>query len=122
MRFVVAIPTPPSANRLHRNGVTRDGKPGRYKTSAYSAWADPVENLMRAAWIGAGKPRFARGYSIDVDAGVRNTRDLDNLAKPILDRLVAALELPDDRWCDRVQVSRAKDRDDCLVTISGEAA
>ena len=112
----VSLPVPPSANACWRNG--RGGK-GRFRTDVYKAWAMEAAMIARAAWRDQGSPVIERGYQVIVRAGIDHKRDLDNLAKPIIDVLGPAMDLPNDRWCDRVELSREGSKGRVFVTVIG---
>lgn len=91
----VALPYPPSANRLWRAVKGRN-----IKSAEYRAW---LLDAVRAA-------RGATGQSITgpyclvivVDRPDRRRRDLGNIEKPISDALVAAGLVRDDSDCQRI--------------------
>ena len=110
------LPLPPSANACWRNGR---GGVGRYRTDVYKAWIGEAELLARSKWARHGKPAFGKGYTVTISAGMNRRRDLDNLAKPIIDTLGAAIDLPNDRWCDRIEMDRQGPDGRVVVTIIG---
>ena len=80
---------PPSLNNAFVNG-----KKGRFKSSAYKGWQGFAQTELRrqAGWHVPGKVTIRILYSrADTKA------DLDNLIKPVLDLLVAAGRISDDR-------------------------
>lgn len=81
---------PPSTNSLTFNAKWG----GRAKTDKYAAW------LRSAGWeLEAQKPQaFSGDVAVEIWANKPNKRkrDLDNLAKPILDLLVAHRVIDDD--------------------------
>lgn len=92
---VLALPYPPSANRLWR------AVKGRNIISAeYREWKD------RAGWeVRSQRPRGIVGrYVLTITATPpdRRHRDIDNLAKPISDCLVQSGVLADDSQCKRI--------------------
>ncbi len=109
------LPLPPSANACWRNGK---GGRGRYRTDVYKRWIADAKMLAIAS-LPVPAPVFAPGYSVKVSVGMNRLRDLDNIAKPIIDTLVVALGLPDDRWCDRIELDREGPMGRAYVTIIG---
>jgi crossover junction endodeoxyribonuclease RusA len=87
------LPWPPSANRIWRNVP---GK-GTLKSSEYRTW---LAGAMGAIAAEARKqPSTVKGrfhVAIVADRPDRRRRDLDNLAKPILDALTASAVIEDD--------------------------
>lgn len=80
---------PPSLNNLFLNV-----KKGRIKSPEYASWQVRAVLQLRkqAAWHVPGKIRVRLSF------GRRDTRaDLDNLIKPVLDLLMAAGRIADDR-------------------------
>ncbi|WP_423415544.1 RusA family crossover junction endodeoxyribonuclease [Hyphomicrobium sp. B1] len=87
--FRLTLPLPPSANALFANIRGH----GRVRTYAYRKWSDV------AGWtIRVERPRkFLGPVSIEIRAGIpRRRRDLDNLAKPVIDALVSFDVIVDD--------------------------
>lgn len=95
---MLTLPFPPSANRIWRNVYGRT-----LKSESYRVW-------MRAA-IGAiaiGRPTVVSGpfhVSILADRPDKRRRDLDNLAKPILDALKCAAVIDDDHLAQSISLS-----------------
>ena len=80
---------PPSLNNAFVNGAK-----GRFKSPAYKAWAWVAQADLRkqSGWHVPGRVRVCIAISrADTKA------DLDNLIKPVLDILVAAGRIADDR-------------------------
>ncbi|WP_292229389.1 RusA family crossover junction endodeoxyribonuclease [Brevundimonas sp.] len=86
----LTIPAPPSVNGLFANS-----KRGRFKTPAYKAW------IAEAAWtIREQYPDPVAGRVV-VIIGVERASlmaDIDNRCKAVLDLLVKAKVIDDDRW------------------------
>lgn len=110
--LTIVMDLPPSTNHLFRNVAGR----GRVNTSAYLAWVVTAGLKVREAVAEAGRPAISGRWWIIIKADARN-RDLDNLAKPILDLLVAQQVVPDDRYCDRVTIEREADVFGAHVTV-----
>ena len=81
---------PPSLNNIFFN-VKRKG---RIKTPLYTAWLTKCHFELRkqCGWHVPGKTRIRMTYS-----RVQTKADLDNLQKPVLDLLVQAGRIADDR-------------------------
>ena len=80
---------PPSLNNLFING-----KKGRFKSPVYKDWATRATLHLRkqSGWHVPGRVRIRLTFNC-ADTRV----DIDNLGKPILDLLVAAGRIGDDR-------------------------
>ena len=96
-----ALPLPPSINnsfvQFTQRGVTR-----RVKSKDYARWQkNAVEHLIATA-----APVTAPRYSVNIDLGINYQSDIDNRVKPILDALVKAGMISDDRYIDSITVRR----------------
>lgn len=78
------IPIPPSANQMHRLFGNR-----HHITKAYFDWLKTVAELIERADIAKRSEGQKTGIAIVIQGGKGFTkaRDLDNVAKPILDAL-----------------------------------
>ena len=113
------LPIPPSANNLlvNANGNAR-GK-GRLKGLEYKGW------IERAGWelIAQGRPTIGEArLSVEIDAGLRRGRDLDNILKPLLDLLVRLKVIRDDSLIDDIRIRRTERDDKAWLTIRKIAA
>ena len=108
------ISTPPSANALFHNR-----KGGRFKTRAYTAW---IKGELLALTSQRAKPVGVRaGVSIKLPRKTRG--DCDNRIKPVLDLLVRAGILVDDRSDYVASVSISYDDVQmCHVCVTPEVA
>lgn len=107
---VCRVPAPPSANKLYEwgRGAARTGGGTRWqpvRSSEYRAWAGPAATVMRRGLAGAKLPPKTP-VEVRIYAQIAHTRDLDNLAKGLLDAMQAADILPDDRYVDRLTMVR----------------
>ncbi len=96
----VALPMPPSVNHLF---PTVNGR--RVASSEYKRW-------QRAAALGAHWPVYSEdqknriAWAVVIEArGMGHQRDLDNIAKPVLD-LIAAMTGLRDRYCNTIELTR----------------
>jgi len=106
----IELPCPPSTNHLY----IHHGH-GRHKSPKYKRWLKDVGYFCNLAPSLEDKP-----YQIAILANVDRKRDIDNLIKPILDAMVRAKVVADDRWCDRVTVERSVAVPEGQVRISWE--
>ena len=90
---------PPSANRLWRYV---GGKV--LKSREYRVWLDGAATVIQLK----AKGGIIEGpWKVFLDFyGMDRRRDVDNAIKPVLDALVAAGVVSDDRWCDFIAASR----------------
>lgn len=104
---VLDLPLPPSANALH---VTVRGR--RVRSARYTRWLRDVRWLMLRA------PTYGRStVEVAVAAPIDRRRDLDNVAKPLLDALVAHEVIRDDRMVDRLVLERVPGRGLARLTV-----
>lgn len=106
-----ALPLPPSINnafvQFTQGRVTR-----RVKSKDYAKWQkDAVSHLIETA-----APVTASRYSVNIDLGINYQSDIDNRVKPILDALVKAGMISDDRYIDTITVRRDQSIEGCVVT------
>jgi hypothetical protein len=102
--LAIVVPIPPSANRLTRNVRGR----GRVNTAAYIGWLEEAGHAVVMAWRAAGRPTFVPPLAVTLQLGLADRRrDAGNCLKPTEDMLVKSIPgLPDDRWNDRITVTR----------------
>lgn len=96
------LPWPPSANRLWRNVP---GK-GTLKSAQYRVWIAGAMGAIAA--VATQQPCMVKGpfrVSILADRPDRRRRDLDNLAKPILDALTASAIIEDDHLAASISLA-----------------
>jgi crossover junction endodeoxyribonuclease RusA len=95
MTVQLALPHPPSANRLWIRA-----KKGMRKSEEYCAW------LEKAGWLAKsqrpGKVLGAYKLSIHAPRPDRRHRDIDNIIKPISDLLQAIGVIESDHLCEMV--------------------
>ena len=97
--MIFTLPYPPSVNNLFLNVAGR----GRIITPKYKAWIDLCLWTLAARRLSPVKGRFA--ITINAVRPDRRKRDLDNLAKPILDVIVKAGLVDDDSLAQRITMA-----------------
>lgn len=99
----VTLPLPPSANRLFKRVLNRaSGR--RPLTEEYSRWRDAAGLMANRA--GLERLPAKRPVAVSIAMNVDRRSDVDNRCKATLDLLQAARILPDDRWVDRLTLTR----------------
>lgn len=96
------LPWPPSANRIWRNVP---GK-GTLKSREYRLWIASAMGSIAA--VAVSRPCMVKGpfhVTILADRPDRRRRDLDNLAKPILDVLTASAIIEDDHLAATISLA-----------------
>jgi len=122
IRQQVTMPPPPSTNNLYRTGRGHKGKAGRFKTTEYKRWQLIAGAAISRAGVEPIAPKTVLAVRIVVD--INRQRDIDNVAKPILDILQAKGTVPDDRYIDHLVVHRYRvdPVEHCRVMIWGRPA
>ena len=110
MTHNIDLPPPPSTNHLYAHHGSH-----RYKSPQYKRWLKDVGYFLNLSPSLDGKP-----YKVKILANVDRKRDIDNLVKPILDAMVRSQVVPDDRWCDYVEVERSLAPDKNMVRVTWE--
>jgi Holliday junction resolvase RusA-like endonuclease len=98
------LPLPPSANALFANA----GK-GRVKTAEYKSWIEEARWHVITQWRAAGKPEVgaATPMQLHIRLGLTDRRrDASNCTKALEDILARELPVPDDRYNDRITITR----------------
>lgn len=114
--LLLTTPWPPTGNTN-----VRHGNGGHYLTPAHKAFRAHV--AVNAVSIGVHRARLNGSLSVEIHATPpdKRARDLDNIAKPILDALQAAGVIESDRLVDRLMVRRIRPEQApgwCVVRIS----
>jgi Holliday junction resolvase RusA-like endonuclease len=113
----IALPLPPSLNNAFVTFVVK-GIVKRAKSKDYARWHDDAVKELKRSCAAVDAQR----YHVEIALGINYTSDIDNRIKPILDALVKAKVISDDRYVERLDVWRDKSRTDCLVTASAFVA
>jgi crossover junction endodeoxyribonuclease RusA len=106
---MILLPRPPSTNSLYFNR-----KGGRTKTPAYAAWCEEAGWMLKTQ-----RPEPVEGkveVEIRVEKRGKVKEDIDNRIKAVLDALVSAGVIGDDRAVWRVTAEWA-DIKDCQVEV-----
>jgi Holliday junction resolvase RusA-like endonuclease len=107
---------PPSVNELYtRNPIT--GR--RYPTVMLQLYQKRFGAAVNNADIWNDALPERTPFALSLRVNVNRKSDIDNRIKALMDCLVANSLVPDDRWCDRLTISR-----DCTikgVVIEAEA-
>lgn len=96
----LTIPAPPSVNKLFKSLMPRGGKPGgRAKTTEYKSWLKEAGWMVREQLACVGCDAVPGRVVITISVERESLlADIDNRCKAILDLLVEAKVIEDDRW------------------------
>lgn len=92
---MIQLPYPPSVNSIWKP----TGKGGIYKDAKARAWAMEASWLVRASGVKVRGPFI---FSLTAHRPDKRARDLDNLAKVVLDALQAGGAIENDSLCQAI--------------------
>lgn len=108
------LPMPPTTNNM----FSTDFKTKRRFTSkAYAAWKREAGDTLGAQYAAYGSPSVHRPVAVHIRLGINYQSDIANREKAITDLLVATLDMPDDRYIDRLLIERDPSVTGAVVTI-----
>lgn len=109
--FTLALPfLPPTGNRSVRLRGSRpytSPETIRFRRHVALQVATALEGWRI---VGPGQP-----YTLTIRMALSRRRDLDNAAKTLVDALHKARAIPDDNWCDRMDLIRDCTIEGCLI-------
>lgn len=110
------LPMPPTTNGLFAT-VSVKGKPRRITTREYKAWRLAAGDILGAQYAAYGSPPVHKPVALHIRLGINYQSDIANREKAITDLLVATLDMPDDRYIDRLVIERDQNVQGAVVTI-----
>jgi Holliday junction resolvase RusA-like endonuclease len=114
--FTVELPPPPSVNQAFRNVFRKKGKgPARVRTAEYTIWRNMAAQIL-AVKI-PKRCRVAGYFEVAINLPKKMRGDLDNRVKGILDALVTANLVDDDRFMEELHVCRRADQDFAVIIV-----
>lgn len=114
------LPMPPSTNGLFST-VTIKGKLRRLITRDYKAWKLAAAEALGPQYAAYGAPSVHRPVHLKIVLGMGYRGDIANREKAITDLLVANIDMPDDRYIERLVIERDQSIEGARVTIEGNA-
>lgn len=114
IKFTIELPCPPSANTIWRNvkGRTLKSKP-------YRTWLRVCDPILWNAYKDYEMITGPCAVWIEYQPSTGNFKDLDNVAKPILDLLQKAEVIENDRFVEILNLKRLQPKKGTnTVTIS----
>ncbi len=115
------LPMPPTTNKLFAN-VTIKGKARRITTREYKAWREVAGDALGAQYAAYGAPAVHRPVALTIRLNLNYQSDIANREKAITDLLVDKLDMPDDRYIERIVIERDQSVEGAVVTIEGSYA
>jgi hypothetical protein len=114
------LPMPPTSNSMFAT-VTIKGKPRRITTREYKAWRKLAGDALGAQYAAYGAPSVHKPVELHIRLNLNYQSDIANREKAITDLLVAGIDMPDDRYIERIVIERDRTVSAAVVTI-GEMA
>lgn len=114
------LPMPPSVNNLFSTIVIK-GKSRRIITREYKAWKAQAAAALAPQYAAYGGPAVHRPVHLKIALGMGYRGDIANREKAITDLLVEHVEMPDDRYIERITIERDQSVEGARVTIEGSA-
>lgn len=110
------LPMPPSVNGLY---ATFKGR--RIITREYKAWKVAAGEALGAQYAAYGAPAVHRPVALRIRLGLNYKSDIANREKALTDLLVATIDMPDDRYIERLVIERDQTITGAIVTVEGSA-
>lgn len=108
------LPMPPSANNLF---ATDFRTKRRFVSKAYAAWKIAAAEKLGAQYAAYGAPPVHRPVAVHIRLGINYRSDIAGREKALVDLLVAHVDMPDDRYIERMLIERDPSITGAVVTI-----
>jgi len=112
------LPMPPSVNAMF---ATDWKTKRRFVSKSYATWKENATNLLGAQYAAYGSPSVHRPVALTIKLGLNYQSDIANREKALTDLLVANIDMPDDRYIERIVIERDQTITGALVTVEGSA-
>jgi Holliday junction resolvase RusA-like endonuclease len=106
------LPMPPSVNNMY---ATFNGR--RIPSREFKAWKADAADKLGAQYAAYGAPAVHRPVALSIRVGLNYRGDISNRIKAIEDLLSATLDMPDDRYTDRIVIERDQAVTGAVVTV-----
>lgn len=115
------LPMPPTSNSMFATVMVK-GKPRRITTREYKAWRAEAGEALGRQYAALGSPSVHRPVALTIRLNINYQSDIANREKAITDLLVANIDMPDDRYIERVVIERDRTVEGAVVTLEGSYA
>lgn len=115
------LPMPPTSNSMFATVMVK-GKPRRITTREYKAWRASAGEALARQYAVYGGPAVLRPVALTIRLNINYQSDIANREKAITDLLVANIDMPDDRYIERVVIERDRTVEGAVVTLEGSYA
>lgn len=106
------LPMPPSTNALF---ATYQGR--RIITREYKAWRKLAGDALGAQYAAYGAPAIHKPVALSIRLNLNYQSDIANREKALTDLLVEHLDMPDDRYIERIVIERDRTVEAAVVMI-----
>lgn len=113
------LPIPPTSNNLF---VTDKRTMKRFPSPAYKTWKKAAGDALGRQYAAMGAPSVLRPVALTIRLNINYQSDIANREKAITDLLVANIDMPDDRYIERVVIERDRTVEGAVVTLEGSYA
>lgn len=112
------LPMSPSVNKMF---ATDWRTKRRFTTKDYAAWQRKAGEALGFQYAAYGSPAIHKPLALHIRLNLNYASDIANREKAITDLLVATLDMPDDRYIERIVIERDRTVEAAVVTIEGAA-
>lgn len=112
------LPMPPSINSMF---ATDWKTKRRFASKEYAAWQRVAGDALGSQYAAYGSPSVHKPVALHIRLGLNHQSDIANREKALTDLLVAMLDMPDDRYIDRIVIERDQSVEGARVTVEGSA-
>lgn len=116
--ITIALPFPPSVNRIWRSRTGANGKPSFYLDTRYATWKRVCDSEFMAL---RPKPKVAGNFGLVLilnEKKRKSNTDADNRMKAVLDWLQRVKVVENDALADAVEVRWGYAPEGCRIEIS----
>lgn len=110
------LPMPPSVNNMY---ATFNGR--RIPSREFKAWKLNAADKLGSQYARYGSPAVHRPVALTIRLGLNYRGDISNRIKAVEDLLVDTLDMPNDRYIDRILIERDQTVEGARVTVEGSA-
>jgi len=111
------LPMPPSVNNMY---ATFNGR--RIPSREFKAWKIAAADTLGSQYAAMGSPSVHKPVALSIRLGLNYRGDISNRIKAVEDLLVDTLDMPNDRYIERILVERDQSIEGAVVTIDGPYA
>lgn len=111
------LPMPPSVNNMY---ATFNGR--RIPSREFKAWKVSAAAALARQYAAYGAPSVHRPVALTIRLGLNYRGDISNRIKAVEDLLTDNIDMPNDRYIERVLVERDQSIEGAVVTVEGSYA